>query len=77
MVFNFKVCRISRGACKLVQIFILTKKIKKKLVRVVIFSLNDENIEMRFEKFTYQINKINKLLYVLINTRESLKINKN
>lgn len=55
----------------------INKKNKKKLVRVVIFSLNDENIEMRFEKFTYQINKINKLLYVLINTRESLKINKN
>lgn len=55
----------------------INKKNKKKLVRVVIFSLNDENIEMRFEKFTCQINKINKLLYVLINTRESLKINKN
>jgi hypothetical protein len=55
----------------------INKKNKKKLVRVVIFSLNDENIEMRFEKFSYQINKINKLLYVLINTREYLKINKN
>jgi hypothetical protein len=55
----------------------INKKNKKKLERDDIFSLNDENIEMRFEKFSYQINKINKLLYVLINTREYLKINKN
>jgi hypothetical protein len=50
---------------------------KKKHVRVFIFSLNDENIEIRFEKFTCQINKINELLCVLINTRESLQIYKN
>jgi len=45
-------------------------------VRVVIFSLNDENIEIQFENFTHQINKINELLCVLINTQESLQIYK-